>query len=213
MRRTPSPAVAARALGALSLLSLLAGGCGGGGGGGSGALLVDLPAAVDGVVDGTGFVETTGAMNLGDSSVNVGIHGYLRFDLSAVPAGATILSATLITRQTASGFFGTPYTDLGNLLVDHMDIGAALGSEDFVGTTFTFALAVLSTDPVLETKTADVTAAVTADLAAARTTSDYRLRFAADTNSDAGPDFVQFSTSEFDAGTGVTPTLEVTYLP
>ena len=200
-------------VGTIVVLLVPTGGCGGSGGNDDVTLNLLSVGAVDGVVTSGGDVETTSAANIGDSGLNVPIRGFYRFDLSGIPAGATVVEATLITRQTGAGVFGTPYTDLGAMVVDHVNLGAALGPEDFASVAFTSAFAVISNNANLETKTAVVTDQVVADRAAARTTSDYRLRFATDTNSDNDGDFVQWATAEFDAGTGVFPTLRVVYRP
>jgi hypothetical protein len=201
----------------LTLLTLT--GCGGSGGGGepSAPVTVVIPStpARDGNIRPGGFVYMS-SMFVGDiDGISPGMtqRSVVGFDLigSGIPSGATIVSATLALQQSPG--WGTPYTDLGNLLVDHVDLGAGIDGTDFTGGTLAAGFGVLSTDAALVVKSLEVGARVQADLTAGRTFSDFRLRFAADSNGDGADDYIQFNDSENSAPPGPKPVLTVTYLP
>jgi hypothetical protein len=105
---------------------------------------------------------------------------------------------------------GLPYA-LGNVLVDHVDIGAALDATDYAAVALLANVGTLSTDAVLTVKFLDVKAEVLADIAAARTTSDFRLRFPATTDGDGLIDSVHFEDMENNIGTGAYPELVIVY--
>ncbi len=165
-------------------------GCGGSGGGDDAETVV-LPGtkAREGTVNPNGAT-VSNALNFGDTSSNVPIRAVLSFSLAPLPAGATVVSATLEIEQEDTGF-GAPYTDLGNLLVDHVDLGAGVETTDFAGGTLSSGIAVISTSAGDGLRAADVTSAVLADLAAARGRSEFRLRFAVTTNNDGSQDSIR----------------------
>ena len=184
-----------------------------GGGGGSNAITLAIPsaAATDGFVTSTQFVDTGTPISAGDtdgSFQNVA-RGFVRFDLSGIPAAVTILSAELRLHQSA--VIGAPYTTLGGVVVDHVDIGAALDSTDFGAVALQSGLGVLSNDSGIGLKTLNVTAQVRADLAAARSNADFRLRFPTGSDADGFDDYVQFNDGEDSFGNGVKPLLVVRY--
>jgi len=135
---------------------------------------------------GSVFFPTSGVNpNPGDTAGNGQQKGYLRFDHSSIPAGARVLSATLIITQEPA--IGTPYSDLnGPVLVDHVQTGATLDMDDWVGGTLGAAILTLATAATPGTTTHDVTQAVALDVASQRATTDFRFYFAQAT--DAGSD-------------------------
>lgn len=132
---------------------------------------------------------------------------FVGFELPPLPAGAVVQSALLRVYQ--EGTSGTPYLDHGVLHVDHVDLGAALDEDDYDDLGLTLDLGTLATTPIPEWKTLDVTAAVAADLLAARVRSDFRLRFL--TGSTGAEHVARFTASEDLSGTGNPPELVVTY--
>lgn len=117
----------------------------------------------------------------------------LTFDLAPLPGSLiAIESASLGARQLAP--VGTPYTDLGALTVDHL-LFTTIDAAAFDAAALA-SMGSLSTNPTLETKSADVTAAVIDDYAsfAARDGhSQFRLRFAQNTDGQGDADIAQFA--------------------
>ena len=148
------------------------------------------------------------------SDLGIAGRAVVGFDLagSGIPPGATIQTATLALFQGGTST-GTPYADLGNLLADHVDIGAALDATDYGGGTLAGGFGIFSTDGAFVVKSLEVGAQVQADLTAGRAFSDFRLRFALDRNSDFSDDFMQFNDVANSFGAGPAPTLTVAYLP
>lgn len=113
---------------------------------------------------------------VGDASVNdLPYRGYVTFDISALPQDITIESAAFAARQTTVE--GTPYASLGPLNVYHLTFSTMTDVGDVLPISFP---GVLSEDGNAESKSIDVTAQLTDDLAnrAARgETSQYRLQF------------------------------------
>jgi hypothetical protein len=117
--------------------------------------------------------------------------GLCRFTLPAL-AGRFIRSATL--RMYENETVGSPYTTLGNVVVDHADpnwfTSGHLGSAIFSDPLLHENLGTLSTGPALEYKTVDVTVAVRNDVANGRGTTELRMRFV--TESFSGENYVTF---------------------
>lgn len=212
----PRTLICLRSLLALGLLSLAA--CGGGGGSND---VNDpdpdpQPVSVDLALDAanTGFTSSTGGLSPGATlsvgdvgGTNATVRGFLSFSLGAIPPGATIQLATLRCSQVQ--VVGVPYTALGAVQVDHMDLGGALDATDHGAAALTANVATLSTTPTLELKTAVVTAQVVADLGAGRTVSAFRLLFPTATNNDGAPDTAILRQQN----PGEELVLRVTYLP
>ena len=174
----------------LIALACAAPACGGSGGEGN-----EQTAVLPGTKAREGFVNPNGAtvsntLNFGDTSSNVPIRAVLSFSLAPLPADALLVSATLQIEQVDTGF-GTPFVDLGSLFVDHVDLGAGVDAMDFAGGTLQAGIAVISASAGDGLRTADVTSAVLADLAAARAQSEFRLAFAVPTNNDSAQDTVR----------------------
>jgi len=191
--------------------SLALAGCGGGGSSGDVTINIVSTLALDGYVQASGAVNTGDPlMAAGDSDTDDTARFFVSFPLAAIPAGATILDATLIVTQT--NVSGTPYTDLGLLVVDHLNYGATLEFADFGLAALDPAFGVLSSTAVLEVKTLDVQTQVEADIAALRTRSQFRGLFGALTDGNLDNDFANFPTAEA-ANVNTRPRLQVTYTP
>ena len=196
----------------VSALLLALAGCGGGGGDdGTDVTLLADPAVHGWVTNLGGSVSFGGSVVVGDSSGNptLAARGIMRFQLTDIPAGATIESATLRVYQMLVE--GTPYADLGDLLVDHVDAGAGLSADDFAGGTLQANMGVLSTSAALEIKSLDVRAAVQAALDGGTGRVDFRFRFETETDGDAQTDGATLNGRSDEAGNGRVPVLEVTY--
>lgn len=170
-------------------------GCGGGSGTAPTTLTLKSEANLDGHIahrftdpEIYGIGNSTTPIQVGHSTsgvTKIGNRGFVSFNLSSLPAGATIKSAILKVYQ--SSINGDPYNKLGNIFVDHVSYEsfdhAAAG--DPARTKYEMAPldntipagTFLSTDPTLGYKTLDVTAAVRADQSASRGRAQFRLSF------------------------------------
>lgn len=171
-------------------------------GGGGPEITVNLlsTAALDGYVRSDGTSVPTGSSpitgDLDAGAPGMGYRQFYSFDLSSLPAGSSVTSATLRLYQASVA--GSPYVDLGNVIVDHVDYGAALAGAAYNAVALASNVGVLSSDATIAYKTLVVTARVQADVAAARTRAQFRVRFSnVDSNNDAGSDFALFTDAEF----------------
>ena len=99
----------------------------------------------------------------------------------------------------------------GDLRIDHVDLGFGLDVNDWSTPLLAGIIGSVSIDGLLEAKTLDVTAAVQVDMAAARTTSDYRLFFIGPPDGGFDDDFLQCTNTGVPGTVGVEPTPTVTY--
>jgi hypothetical protein len=154
----------------------------------------------DGYVSAAGFIVAGGSgVYVGDNALDDYSAGFLRFVHASVPAGASVVSATLYAYQSVA--IGTPFTQLGAaVLVDHVNIdlgaGAGLDPLDLGSAAYAVGIGSLSSSMALGFRFLDVTAAVQADLDAGRSTSDFRLYFASGTDGAGDADYVLFDDAE-----------------
>jgi len=135
------------------------------------------------------------------------------FDLSELPAGAILQSATL--RVWLSDTVGRPFTVLGNLVVDHVDLGSGLDVTDYAGGTLESNIGTLASGSAasqLGYRNLGVVSQVRSDIAAGRTRSDFRLRFAVDTSFDRFDDLVEVNDGADSRRLRAPTTLELVYL-
>lgn len=145
---------------------------------------------------------------VGDSEENYYFRGFFGFDISSIQS--TIVSATLRLYQTDSD--GAPYTDLANLYLDHVNFGTLeTNATDFDGNDITRGLASTSDSDNSEWKEFDVKSAVQADIDAGRTTSQFRVRFATNTDGNNDSDYILIEDTENHGITGNKAQLVVTY--
>ena len=142
---------------------------------------------------------------------NVEVRGFYAFPLDLIPAGTTIVRATL--RSSQLSVLGTPYVKLGGaILVDHIDLGPALDSADFASAALPTGLGALSTNDTVEPKSLDVTAAVQADVDSGRPRSSFRLQFGVwDVGLPTRDVVLLNNETDSSASDLPTPTLDVTY--
>ena len=190
--------------------------CGGGAGGGEvgGVATVVVPASpeLDGSVfapgnPGTG--SSPGFIQLGDQSNNAATKGVAGFSLLAIPADAEIVKAELAMYQQV--VLGAPYTGLGNMILDLVNLGGAVDQADYNSPAILANVGVLSNSPALELKTADVTQAVRAARAQGLATADFRIYFQQLTDNDASVDRAFLNDSADTAGGKPVPTLTIEY--
>jgi hypothetical protein len=169
----------------------------------------------EGTIDAGGAIsEPTGGLGVGDREGQVPagpVRAFLSFDISGIPANATLTVARL--RCTQGFVSGTPYSSLGSVVVDHMNYGATFpGSSTYGANALLGNIGTLSADASLALKTCSVLIAVNADRTASRTRSQFRLRWTnAEQNFDGQDSFARFVDAEGTGGMGGVPLLEVTY--
>jgi len=168
-----------------------------------------------------GWVESNGSANsdmggplTGDFEHNnpgVGYRQFFSFGLSDIPDGTTIISASLELFQTND--HGNPFTDLGDVVVDHLDYGETLDGDDYNMVALTSNIGTLSDNTTEEYKILDVTTYVQTDYAATRDYSQYRVWFSVlDNDNDGVRDSVSFTDAEDSCcSTGNLPKLVVVY--
>ncbi len=137
------------------------------------------------------------------------LRGMCSFPLSQIPAGASIVEAKLLIGQVIIS--GAPYAGLGGaVLVDHVDIGAALDASDFDSTPIESNVGVLSTDPAIETKSMDVVSALQTAVDSGASNLDLRLYFGVSGGASLG--IALFNDTSDIYGMGAQrPTLVVSY--
>lgn len=207
----------------LPLFALLAVACGGGGGGDDNQVQ-QLTLTSTANLDGAVVFNNVGSTNTGSSifipEVGDGIfvasggtlqrHGLWSFDISGLPAGATITGATL--RLFQSGQAGNPDTAFVLARLDHVNYGAV-----FPTTFNAFVVLAADIDQVQNLNNPggatnlDVATAVQADVGAARPRSQFRLRPAISTNNDAQADTAVFTDAENTANPAQLPMLIIEF--
>ena len=206
-----------RAIVSLVLLALLVCACGSGGGGNAPTLFLSAPNVppMSGLIFGppggaTVLPSTTSLVWAGDVGNDTQEFGFYRFNVAAIPQGSQIVEATFRVGQRT--VVNSPFASLGGqVLVDHVELGAALDPADYVPTVYAMNVAVLSTSPAAGQRSASIRSAVQADVSAGRTHTDIRLRFPTPTNGNGLVDDVEFNNQADGAGTGLRPILEITY--
>lgn len=141
------------------------------------------------------------------------IRGFMSFDLSGIPAGATIQSIELRFYQAQVN--GNPYGKLGNLTLKHVDYGSSLNQAAYNTPILHSATLAPHTSPgdwytITSNTIADW---IEQDLAAGRSRIQMRLQFATETDSDGSTDTVSFESGDNYFGTGNVPNLTMNYTP
>jgi hypothetical protein len=143
----------------------------------------------------------------------IGYRGFMSFDLSTIPSGASIVNAELRFYQVQ--IQGDPFGHPGSFVLDHVDYGSELDFLDY-GTLplGSFDLAPqhspgmwyqIGNDPLIGW--------LVADLQAHRTRFQARLRFSNDINPGSNDDYIDIEAGDNSLGTGSLPQLTLTYVP
>ncbi len=191
----------------ISLIALFVGGCGG-----NSSPIVPLGpfddqapsiAAGEGYINGASVVDSmaNSAMTLGDNSLAKHFIGVLAFDITGI---GTVQHAELTLQQGVPT--GVPWT-FGPLFVDHIVGDGVIEASQATSAALTAEAHALTDEP---TWTLDVTDLVAADVAAGRTVTTLRFRFAIETNADGQNDFARIATSQWANADG-RPNLMVTH--
>jgi len=197
---------------------VLLSGCGDTGGGGDGFFvfrptLVEEATVVSDVPTGGAVTEIVvpPPIQVGAGlGANIRIHrAVFSFDLTSLPDGATIDSATLYMHQY--NVIGSPYAQMGDLVVDHVDLGAGLDVADFDGGTIVEAFATLSSSPAIATYTVEVKERVEVDLFNGRTVSSFRIYFVTDESATVNQQLVSLADTQGGGPSNVDPMLLVDY--
>ena len=153
----------------------------------------------------------SGLIRVGDDQLRSQLVGYLMFPLAALPAEPTIVSATLTVYQEGTSW--APYTDLGPVLVDQVDVGTGVehGVVDYPVVHSGFG--VLSTEASVGIKSLDVTPLLREAVTAGRSRLDLRLRIESPTDDDSFPDQARFNSGEDEASVAQPPMIQVVLGP
>jgi hypothetical protein len=98
----------------------------------------------------------------------------ITFDITAIPSGATIVSAHLVLDQCA--IVGMPFVGAAHVIVDHLLAATAPDSATFDAAPSAATAAQLPTDATPGRRVVTVTASVAADYRALRALTQFRLR-------------------------------------
>ena len=170
-----------------------------------------------------GFVADTGGVSLGDTELVVGdfyvpgtavpptaaqlfvFRAVLGFDLSEIPAGATVVSAELVLYEGTED--GTPLTPF---VVEHIGLTAPPTDAAYAAPVLSADTPLLLPSPTIASQhTADVTAAVNADVQAGRAYAALRISNPGD-DGDLESDAKGFRSAE-NATVSQRPTLNIVY--
>lgn len=117
-------------------------------------------------------------MRVGDGQSNETWRGFVTIDLAALPTLVELTSASFFIRQT--DITGHPYTDLGDVLIEHMAPLTAIDLSAFNGVAQS-ELGVFSDSDAQANpggdRSIDVTAALQVDLDAGSALTSFRLGF------------------------------------
>jgi len=145
---------------------------------------------------------------VGSPAYELVTRGFVSFNLPSSLTGKTIEKATLRLYQRSIA--GTPFASGNSVIVDHLDYGNELASDDFDRSPISANVATLTGNPVVEWKDADVTNAVKNDIQNARTRSQFRIRLSVETDADGVEDIAYFDSANPGYNTN-TPQLVVKY--
>lgn len=186
--------------------------------GGPGTVTLTSEAALDGYRsnDGRGSAKDdifVGNSELSETVGEVYWRGFISFDLSSIPSGATVDSVELRFYQAKIG--GDPYPKLGHLILDHVYYGNRLDDSAFDTQALESAVLAQQTLPnawyVFNSPLFNNW--LEQDLAAGRSKFQVRLRWEQETDGDGKEDYSGIESADNFFGTGNAPQLIVTYSP
>jgi hypothetical protein len=143
-------------------------------------------------------------------NTNFVTRGFVSFNIDSIPNGATVKEATLKLYQIS--VIGNPFQIDKTIQIDHLTYGGSLDKSDYSRAALTSNITNLKGNTTIEWKTADVTDAVSDDIANARSQSQFRIHFQTEnTGGDIAGDFVYFESADNSQGTGKIPQLVIDY--
>jgi len=158
------------------------------------------------VVNESGYVRNTGAvtpkyMYAGDDTGNLSLQGFISFDISGIPAGATI-TAVVVDFSNYNTIYGNPFGNLGCLRIYPDDYGILDGGDYFAGPPSGAILGYCSAGAIVAHSDTNVKNALQTKVGSSR--FQVRLQFTAATNGDGNNDIMRWDSSHL-------PKLTVTY--
>lgn len=181
-------------------------------------IILKSEGALDGYWLNDGSGSTTGPILVGNGNLiepvgELVARGFMSFDVSGIPAGATVDSVEL--RFYQKELTGDPYGKLGNLVLEQVDYGANLGDSAYNTPALQSALLDMQTTPKSWYILADPTIKswVQANLDAERPRFQLRLQFRQETDADGQEDWVSIEAGGGVLGSRNSPELTITYTP
>lgn len=151
--------------------------------------------------------------NYGTASGENVYRGFLSFDLTGIPASATIQSIEL--RFFQAEIIGDPYGKLSQFFLKHVDYGSSLEVGDFNATDYGSAWITSHTSPgdwyaITSDTLADWLEEALTD---GRSRFQLRLQFSPETDDGSTADYIRIESGNNFMGTGNLPQLTITYIP
>ncbi len=144
--------------------------------------------ALSGSMRSDGFMYGLGSYTAGDQAGNLQVKCFLSFDISSIPAGSTITSATLsLTDNTIT--LGNPFATLGNLRVYNVDYGNTLALKDFNRPR----LSTVWSGSSPPNEAMDVRLQLQNAVATGKNNLQFRIEFAVPTDNDGAVDRITFN--------------------
>ncbi len=139
--------------------------------------------------------------------------GFMSFDLSSIPTGATVERAEL--RFYQKEIQGDPYSKLGNLLLEHVDYGASLDDGAYNTPAIESAVLDQQKTPGAWYILSDPTLAswVQSNVQAGRSRFQLRLQFRQETDGDDLEDWIAIQAGGGALGSRESPQLTITFVP
>jgi hypothetical protein len=139
--------------------------------------------------------------------------GFLSFDLSDIPAGATIESAEL--RFYQKEIQGAPYEKLGNLVLEDVNYGASLDDSAYDTPALETAVLDMETSPQAWYILSDPTLVhwLQSTLEAGLPRQQFRLQFSQETDGDGQEDWIAIQSGGGILGSRQAPQMIITYTP
>jgi hypothetical protein len=139
--------------------------------------------------------------------------GFMSFDLSDIPTGATIENAEL--RFYQKEIQGNPYEKLGNLVIEHIYYGASLDDSAYNTPALGTAMLDVETLPQAWYILSDPTFVtwVQASLGAGLSRQQFRLQFSQETDGDGQEDWIAIQGGGGILGSREAPQMIITYTP